>query len=336
MYEIDFLPVGDGEKSGDAVALRYTNPETGRPIVGIIDAGFATSGPALVEHIKAYYDTRDVAFAICTHIDGDHAGGMEVVLEELNVEHFLIHRPAAHGYPNVANAERAEKLWALAEDLKIDTREPFQGIHGWGQSLVVAGPTEGFYRETLDEQEGRTLEADALVASRVLKLAEEKITLTTFPAEQDFDDAGGDRSPCNNGAAIVSLIIEGRHLVFPSDSGVSGLTAAFDYLDDQERTKEWPKLFALPHHGGRHNIDLATLHRILGAHTSMQFGTAVASVSKRSPNPSPRVANAAGRRGYPVIETRGSTLWHHSSDAPARGWAKAVPLPPLEETDHDN
>ena len=28
MLEIDFLPVGDGEDSGDAIAMRFTRPET--------------------------------------------------------------------------------------------------------------------------------------------------------------------------------------------------------------------------------------------------------------------------------------------------------------------
>jgi hypothetical protein len=64
MYEIDFLAVGDESKSGDAITLRYTNPESGEPIIGIIDAGFESSGTALVEHVSTYYNTNKVAFVI--------------------------------------------------------------------------------------------------------------------------------------------------------------------------------------------------------------------------------------------------------------------------------
>jgi hypothetical protein len=36
--EIDFLQVGDGERSGDAIALRYGNPLAGHEVM-IIDGG---------------------------------------------------------------------------------------------------------------------------------------------------------------------------------------------------------------------------------------------------------------------------------------------------------
>ncbi len=170
-------------------------------------------------------------------------------------------------------------------------------------------------------------------AGVALALAEAHVAVPIFPPEADFDDSGGDDSPCNNGAAIVSLMIDGKHLVFPSDAGVSGINAAFDFLDREKRTEVWPKLFVLPHHGSRHNLDLQTIGRVLGGHWDRQFGTSIASVSVESDNPSPRVVNAVGRRGYSVIETRGSTICHHSPDAPSRGWTAATVLPPLAETD---
>lgn len=46
MYEVDFLPVGDGERSGDAIAVRFTKPGTDAIAHVIIDAGFqATTAP---------------------------------------------------------------------------------------------------------------------------------------------------------------------------------------------------------------------------------------------------------------------------------------------------
>ena len=38
-YEIDFLPVGDGEKSGDAICLRYSYDGGESWHVGVIDGG---------------------------------------------------------------------------------------------------------------------------------------------------------------------------------------------------------------------------------------------------------------------------------------------------------
>jgi hypothetical protein len=131
-------------------------------------------------------------------------------------------------------------------------------------------------------------------------------------------------------------LIDGQHLLFPSDTGVPALNQALDYLDAYGRTNYPLRMFALPHHGSRHNIDRDTIERVLARRTSQ--GIAVASVSAESPRyPSPRVANAFGRRGYPVYTTAGKTLWDKSPGAPARhGWGPAAALPPLEEDDHDD
>ena len=51
-YEVDYIPVGDGEKSGDAFVLRFGNlsgPRNEQSIV-VIDGGFKESGELLVEH----------------------------------------------------------------------------------------------------------------------------------------------------------------------------------------------------------------------------------------------------------------------------------------------
>jgi hypothetical protein len=68
MYEIDFLPVGDGARSGDAIALRYGNLEGARAeqTVIVIDGGFTDDGAALVELIKTHYGTEHVDIVLAT------------------------------------------------------------------------------------------------------------------------------------------------------------------------------------------------------------------------------------------------------------------------------
>ena len=338
MFEIDFLPVGEASKSGDAIALRYSNPMGPGYIVGIIDAGFAENGAALVGHVQDWFQTDYVDFVVSTHPDEDHISGMGTIMRELRVGCLLIHRPRQHGFPNNSGSRPAEELVALAKGQNANFIEPFAGVNGFGQSLMIAGPTETFYRRMLQEQEDTT-KASGVAPSLAQRyfgkaMATVRNALDGFPGELFFDDAGGD-NPRNNSAAIVSLMIDGNHMVFPSDAGVPALTEAMDFLDAQERTGAWPVLFPLPHHGSRHNVDRPTIERILGPQTSERCGIAIASVSKESERPSPRVANAAGRRGYPVFETRGGVVHHHSSDAPVReGWVPLTPLPPLVEDDH--
>jgi len=340
MYEIDFFAAGEGERSGDAIALRYTVPGRTDPIVGIIDAGFLANGELLAEHVPRYYGTEKVDFVLSTHPDGDHVNGMGVVVRELDVQCLLIHRPADHGYSSNSGSKPAEELAKLVEDEGGSVVEPFAGVHAWNGSFVIAGPSEAFYEAQLAAQVTTIKEsARVSLAQRaggipVFKAA--RRFLSKFPVERDFDDAGGD-NPRNNSSAILSLIIDERHLLFFGDAGVPAITEALDCLDGEGRTSAWPRLIVLPHHGSRHNLDLDTIKRMLGGPTSSKFGTAIASVSAESDNPSPRVANAVGRRGYPVSVTAGETF-RHSWDAPPRpGWnGQVTVLPPLAETDLEN
>lgn len=110
-YEIDYLPVGSGEKSGDAIAMRFGNlagPRDQQTVV-VIDGGFKESGQELVNHIKNCYGTDYIDLAICTHPDADHASGLLVVLEQLVVKDLLMHRPWEH----------APEIKALFKDGKI-------------------------------------------------------------------------------------------------------------------------------------------------------------------------------------------------------------------------
>jgi beta-lactamase superfamily II metal-dependent hydrolase len=340
VFEIDFLPVGNGERSGDAIALRFTAPGFVEPVVGIIDAGFEDDGDALVAHVEAYYGTSTVDFVLSTHPDGDHINGLGKVLRGLSVRNLLIHRPAVHGYPSNSGAKPAEELTELALEQGATVSEPFQGLSLFGGTLVIAGPTEAHYRDMLAQQE-ESVKAAAVrpsLAQRfgapVLKAA--RALLDAFPAEIAFDDAGG-TNPRNNSAAITSLVLDEHHFLLPSDAGVPAIGQALDYLDSNGRMATPLRLLALPHHGSRHNIDRDTLERLLGSPTSERRGYAIASVSSESPKyPSPRVANACGRRGYPVFVTSGRNVADRSPDAPARpGWTELTPLPPMAETDHD-
>ena len=85
--ELDFLQVGDGERSGDAIALRYGSPLIGSEVM-IVDGGNKASGEELVRHVLGVYGTRTVQHVVNTHPDGDHAGLTEV-LENLDVREFM-------------------------------------------------------------------------------------------------------------------------------------------------------------------------------------------------------------------------------------------------------
>ena len=97
-YEIDFLPVGTGECSGDAIALRFGSLQGSRneQTVIVIDGGYKEDGEKLIEHIKTFYGTGSVDLVISTHPDNDHSSGLAAVLEELKVGRLWMHKPWEH------------------------------------------------------------------------------------------------------------------------------------------------------------------------------------------------------------------------------------------------
>src|SRR5258708_14027699 len=96
-YEIDFLPVGDGSKSGDAIVLRYGNLSSpAQQMVIVIDGCYTDDGLALVQHINKYYNTDYVDVVVSTHPDQDTVTALEVVLEQLRVGQLWMHQPWKH------------------------------------------------------------------------------------------------------------------------------------------------------------------------------------------------------------------------------------------------
>jgi glyoxylase-like metal-dependent hydrolase (beta-lactamase superfamily II) len=87
-FEIDFLSVGDGSKSGDAIALRYSAENSFK--VMVVDGGTQESGEKLVELVQTYYRSSHVDYVVCSHPDDDHASGLRVVLDNLSAGFPLI------------------------------------------------------------------------------------------------------------------------------------------------------------------------------------------------------------------------------------------------------
>lgn len=342
MYEIDFLPVGDGARSGDAIALRFTRPDNNELAHVIIDGGFEDDGEALVEHVKRYYETEDIDLVVLTHPDGDHIGGLGVVLRELNVAVLAAHDLAAHGGGSLKAAEATTELIELARSEGTSIYEPFEGFSAFGGALLVAGPSKPFYEACVAEQVAQEVAgARASEPSSALREAIARLSarvLSIFPLETDFGDSGG-TNPRNNSSTIIDVSLEGERFFFTGDAGVPALEAALDYLDAAGRTEASLKFAQVPHHGSRHNGSRAHIERLLGPHTSEERGSAVVSISRAASEdpryPSPRITNAYGRRGFKVAETAGQTLCLASPDAPDRGWHPVPLVPPRDESIDD-
>jgi glyoxylase-like metal-dependent hydrolase (beta-lactamase superfamily II) len=81
LCEIEFLPVGDGEKAGDAIVLRYGYP-TGYRLM-LIDGGHEATGDQIVAHLRKQFGPYPaLEHVLLTHSDADHASGLRTVLQK--------------------------------------------------------------------------------------------------------------------------------------------------------------------------------------------------------------------------------------------------------------
>jgi beta-lactamase superfamily II metal-dependent hydrolase len=341
VYEVDFLPVGKAGRHGDAIAMRFTRPDTGTYAHVIIDAGFEENGEALVEHVQRYYATRSVDLAIVTHPDGDHIGGMGVVIRELDVGALCIHRLGERGGAGLPAAGAVDELIGVAEENGTAIHEPFAGTYAFGYALRILGPTEHWYAELVAEQQAEARER-AEAARRPPALVETarllgQRFLAALPlVEVPFDDAGG-TNPRNNSSAIILVTVGDHRMLLTSDAGVPALERAWDWLEVNVADSSPPGFADLPHHGSRHNASSGLLDRILGPTGQAQTKGAFVNVGPGAKkHPSPRVANAFMRRGYVVYQTAGKEVCHFGEGAPNRpNWVPATPLVPLDETQDD-
>ena len=134
-YEIDYIAVGDGERSGDAIAIRYGNLHGTRSEqqIVVIDGGTKESGEALVRRIKSEYGTDTVDFAFCSHPDGDHASGLQVIIEQLTVGLLVMHRPWAHA-SEILHLFKDGRI--TDESLEVRIRKSLQAAHDLEQAAI--------------------------------------------------------------------------------------------------------------------------------------------------------------------------------------------------------
>lgn len=357
-YEIDFLPVGDKSKGGDAIAIRFgdLNGERDQQFVMVVDGGYKENGEALVAHIKKYYGTEVVDLVLCTHPDNDHIGGLSVVLEELTVKELAIHMPWSNSneiYDFVMDGRRTEKgienhlvkslsqaqdLVDLAESKDIPVWQPFEGQNipelPDGYEITVLGPSVDYYNLLMSNfiEGSSQKENDGILKQAVealLKLVEESFDFETL-TDPDEDAT----TPMNNSSAILHLNLNDRVILLTGDAGAHALEKAMDYADENNIGYYQPRLMQVPHHGSKRNVGPTILNRILGPKGQEEERGSVASVPKEgSPkHPAKKVLNAFGRRGCIRNQTCGSTLCY-SHDSPDRGWGPADRLPFFDEVE---
>lgn len=354
-YEVDIRAVGEESKSGDAIALRYGEfvSTPGSQTVVVIDGGFRESGEDLVKHIRDFYGTNTVDLVISTHPDGDHVGGLAVVLEEMDVAELWMHRPwnraaAVNEYvQRGATSDRtlSEKLkrsldgaWELdkiARRRGIPIQEPFEGLMTQDRRLCVLGPSEAYYNALAGEF-GESQKA-AMTRSLVEALSAGVKKMAKWVWESWYQDElaepdDGAVSPQNNSSVILAAQLDEDWFLFTADAGVPAVARAADYADRCGFSLSTNvKYLQGAHHGSKRNVGPSLLDRIVGPIVAENSKTGkwtfISAAAKGEPkHPSKRVTNAHIRRGSEVSVTQGTSHCYKSSDVATRPkWGPITP-----------
>lgn len=336
--QVDFLPVESGEKSGDAIALRYGNfSDRSLFKVVVIDGGTLDSGAKLVQHIKEYYKTEHVDLVICTHPDADHASGLREVLNNCTVDELWIHKPWEHS-EEICNlfqdgritsnslSERlrkaynyAHQLVEIAEEKGIDVREPFANRESEDGVLTVLGPSIDYYRELLPEfarsPQAKSIQ-ERLYSNRIEK------AINWLDETLDIETLGeyGETSAENRSSAVVLFEFGNKKVLFTGDAGIDSMKNVIEFARENYIDISKVEVFQIPHHGSKRNISPTVLDAI-------KCNFAYASASKEAPkHPARKVTNALKRRDAKIFTTEGVSLGYHHN-APRNGWSPATEVP---------
>jgi beta-lactamase superfamily II metal-dependent hydrolase len=342
-FEIDYMPVGDGEKSGDAITLRFGNlfgPRSEQRVI-VIDGGFQDSGEELANHIKEHYKTDQIDLVISTHPDADHVSGLSVILENFKVNAILMHKPWEHtediknlfkdGRITASGLEtrlekslqQASDLESLAREKGVHVYEPFEGDTAFNGIMHILGPSQDYYESLLPLFRGtpQPISSLASIFEPIKKAAQEVIEWVSDHMGIDLLDDEDRATAENNTSTVILFTIDGKKLLFTGDAGITALTNAVDYAESKNIKLDDLNFFDMPHHGSKRNIGSSILKRI-------KTGLALASASMNSKkHPAKKVTNALQKHGATVYSTKGAKLRHHH-DAPDRvGWSTAQPIP---------
>lgn len=358
-YEIDFLPVGNGERSGDAICMRYGTP--GNYKVLVYDGGTKESGAKLVEHIRQHYGTTHVDYVVCSHPDADHASGLLVVLEKLTVGQLWMHRPWEYSADirryfkdgRITDASLAERLkdkmaaaYALEElalSKGIPLYEPFQGAQIG--AFYVMSPGSEWYVHTLIPDFAKSPEkkkASDFSESLLKSLyASAKNAVASIAESWGFETLREDVSTSaeNESSVVLYGVIADRGILLTGDAGVQALSATATYAESNGVSLPNTLKFAqIPHHGSRNNVSPSVLDRLIGPKTYSPVTDArltafVSSAEGSETHPRKMVVNGFIRRGAKVIATKGQSKWHHYNTTWRAGWVTVESMPFFPEVE---
>ena len=349
-FEIDFLPVGNGEDSGDSICMRWgygLNTNSPEQFVVVVDGGYSKTGEEVVEHIKKYY-FRDgllplnVDVVISTHPHQDHISGIMPIFKGVNkVKWLIMHTPWHHDglkawfdsngklkETTIQNKLRTGLSDALELEVQakakgtmvVEAFSPWASKEFCGCSFDILSPSKKFYEALLPDFNA-TPGHGFVDRGKRLKPTGRRVASFSCPL-----DGNGETSAENESSIVllIKIIPKDRYVLLTADSGKLALANVAKYIIDNQLDVNKIDIFQVPHHGSIQNLSPELLNVFLGfckKEPCRTFTrTAVVSVSDKADedHPSDAVRNAILERGVGFCATQGGIKRFWYGDVPAR------------------
>jgi beta-lactamase superfamily II metal-dependent hydrolase len=340
--EIEFLPVGEGEKAGDAIVLRYGYQTNYRLM--LVDGGHEATGEEIVAHLRQEFGSSPVLeHVVLTHSDADHASGLRTIIREIPVANLWLHIPwllaeeSRHlfSYPWTAEGLRDAvkreydiigEIVDLARAAGCKLHFPFRGDQIG--PFLVCSPSRWSYNYLLPqfdktpEPDQAAIEAAGMwlgkesLAKKLYETAKAKLqnwTRETWDRERLRD--GGITSASNESSVVLYGEFDNDdRVLLTGDAGVNGLHWAADFIQSQGFPLQQFSFVQIPHHGSRRNVGPTILTHILGDKQAEadppRFAAFVSAPADDAQHPRRIVLNAFKRRGGRIIATQGGKKVH--------------------------
>jgi len=359
--EIEFLPVGEKSRAGDAIVVRY-GEENAYGLM-LIDGGTEATGDEIIAHIRSNFGQNSYFnHVLLSHTDGDHASGLRDVLRQVRVVDLWLNIP--WDFAQEAINLFSDKRWTV-DGLTAKVREAYPVIieivelavaQGTKLHFAFAGtaigpftvlsPSRAHYVH-LVPQFGATPDPDqAAIEANGMWIGKAKTGIAkaifeavvtavrgwipeTWLAETLRDD--GVTSATNESSVILYANTSDRRYLLTGDAGIHALNWAADFADAVGYLLQSFTFIQIPHHGSRRNVGPTILNRIVGP--IRPFGgptTLSAFVScPKDDDQHPRkvVTNAFLRRGATVIATQGTKQCYHGGFAAKPGYYASPTIP---------
>ena len=362
-FEIDFLPVGEKSKSGDAICMRWGNlHDPDKQSVMVVDGGFAENADDIINHIREYYHTTYIDYAVVSHPHADHIGGIKKILEyseekKVQIGRLWIHNPCNHidldkfkrdnlktGMVHKAiteNLAAVTEILKIAADNDIDVYEPFASMQpidlGYGVVGYVLGPTENYYKKMLASFSATPSTGEQTKGDRV------NYTGGVVDANKKRLTNEGNTSAENESSVILCLKLpHGEIVLLTGDAGIEAIELALKRAKENElNVPSNIRVFKVPHHGSIQNLGEKVLNEILGAPSdaaNRKSALAFILVSKHPEkgHPDKVVTNNIWTRNCKPYKTGGCTLFYSIGDYVDRGWTTVNPIEKYDKVDNFN